>query len=270
MSSTSITDALNALPVPFVPFHKGDVWIAGAGPGAPHLLTLETLYAIQHADVMFHDALITNDILALVPQKTRVILTGKRYRCKDSCDQVDIHQQMIEAAQKNKRVLRLKGGDPLLFARGGEEAIALARAKIRIRILPGISAAFAACANAAIPLTHRDHHSAITFATATLQQDKTAPMSHILEKTPLILYMVMHQLRAIAQQLIDMGYSPQDHVAIIENASRANEKITETRLQQCLTIDPSLYDTPALVIIGSIIRLRSIIKDYMKRESTHR
>src|ERR1700721_1769808 len=145
-------------------FEPGHVWLAGAGPGDPGLLTLYALAGLAHADVIVHDALVDKRVLALARPQARLEFAGKRGG-RPSAVQADISKRLIELANEGRRVLRLKGGDPCVFGRGGEEAMALATAGIRFRIVPGITAAIGGLAYAGIPLTHRGINSAVTLIT---------------------------------------------------------------------------------------------------------
>src|SRR5690349_20018334 len=145
-------------------FAPGHVWLAGAGPGDPGLLTLDALAGLSQADVIVHDALVDARILALAGAAARLEFAGK-LGGKPSATQADISERLIALARAGERVLRLKGGDPFVFGRGGEEAAALAAAGIPFRIIPGISAGIGGLAYAGIPVTHRDINSAVTFIT---------------------------------------------------------------------------------------------------------
>ncbi|MBC6444198.1 MAG: uroporphyrinogen-III C-methyltransferase [Alphaproteobacteria bacterium GM202ARS2] len=247
------------------PFRQGEVWLVGTGPGDPTLLTIQALYAIVHADVILHDALVSPAILKLIPQKTQVIRTGKRHHDSASMPQSTINEHIIAHARTNKRVARLKGGDPLLFARGGDEALALANAHITLRIIPGITAATAAAANAGLPLTYRNENAAITFLTGT-RHDTTLHLPSPLPSLPsppnaIALYMATHNLPTIAQHLLTNGYKKDDPVTIISNASLPQQTITDTTLAACtnLTITP-----PAIILISGNASLRKKIKPYLQ------
>src|SRR5215471_4120541 len=142
----------------------GHVWLAGAGPGDPGLLTLDAFAGLSQADVVVHDALVTRRVLALARPEARLEFAGKRGG-RPSADQTDISHRLVELARAGNRVLRLKGGDPCVFGRGGEEALALAAAQVPFRIVPGITAGIGGLAYAGIPVTHRDIASAVTFVT---------------------------------------------------------------------------------------------------------
>ena len=176
-------------------FTPGHVWLAGAGPGDPGLLTLDALAGLQQADVVVHDALVDQRVLALAGPQARLEFAGKRGG-KPSATQADISLRLITLARAGKRVLRLKGGDPFVFGRGGEEAMALAAAGIPFRIIPGVTAGLAALATAAIPATLRGVNRAVIFAAGHGADEDFdwAPLARTGQ--PIVLYMVMHNLRA--------------------------------------------------------------------------
>src|SRR5215470_14466028 len=171
----------------------GHVWLAGAGPGDPGLLTLDALAGMAQADVIVHDALVDARVLRLAGPQARLVFAGKRGG-KPSADQADITQSLIAFARAGERVLRLKGGDPFVFGRGGEEARALAAAGVPFRIIPGVTAGLAALAAASIPATFRGVNRAIVFAAGHGAEDEFnwSPLASAGE--PLVLYMPMHKL----------------------------------------------------------------------------
>src|SRR5215813_3604962 len=152
------------MPLELPRFEPGSVWLAGAGPGDPGLLTLLALHGLKHADAVVYDALVSPEILGLATPGTLLEFAGKRGG-KPSAKQPDISRRLIQLAREGRRVLRLKGGDPFIFGRGGEEALALVAAGIPFRLVPGVSAGIGGLAYAGIPITHRDISSAVTFVT---------------------------------------------------------------------------------------------------------
>src|SRR5580693_6515111 len=183
-------------------FEPGHVWLAGAGPGDPGLLTLDALTGLAQADVVVHDALVDQRILALAGSQTRLEFAGKRGG-KPSALQADISERLVALARASQRVLRLKGGDPFVFGRGGEEAMTLAAAGIPFRIIPGVTAGLAALAAAAIPATLRGINRAVIFAAGHGAEEDFdwAPLARAGQ--PIVLYMVMHNLDRIAAALMD-------------------------------------------------------------------
>src|SRR5215468_9273516 len=203
----------------------GHVWLAGAGPGDPGLLTLDALAGLSQADVVVHDALVDRRVLALAGPHARLEFAGKRGG-KPSATQADISRRIIELAKAGERVLRLKGGDPFVFGRGGEEAITLAAAGVPFRVIPGVTSGLAALAAAAIPATMRGVNRAVIFA-AGYGADEANVDWGALARTgePIILYMPMHHLETIANALMHGGASPQTPAAIIASATTSEERV---------------------------------------------
>src|SRR5205814_3463610 len=203
-------------------FLPGSVWLVGAGPGDPGLLSVLALHALDHADSVVYDALVDRHILALARPGAALDYAGKRGG-RPSPSQPDISAHLIDLARVGKRVLRLKGGDPCVFGRGGEEAQALAEAGIPFRIVPGITAGIGGLAYAGIPVTHRDINSAVTFVTGH-SSDGMVPdgvdWEAIARGSPVIvLYMGLRHIAAIATRLIAAGRAPQEPVAIVSKAT---------------------------------------------------
>jgi uroporphyrin-III C-methyltransferase len=234
----------------------GWVWLAGAGPGDPGLTSLHCIHAITEADVILTDALASRQLLSLARADARIVDVGKRGG-KASHPQAAITRQMISSARKKLRVLRLKGGDPLVFGRGGEEALALVKAGIPFRIVPGVTAGLGGIAYAGIPATHRDTNQAVTFVTGT-SADGRAPdldWAAIARGSPtIILYMARRHAAEIAGQLIEAGRDAAEPAAVVSNASVANQTTVVTTLQ-ALGEAASAADTPAILVIGENVRL---------------
>src|ERR1700720_3037352 len=193
-----MTPPIDSLP-DFPDFAPGEVWLAGARPGDPGLLTLHALHALRTADDIVHDALVDPRILELAGSQAKLIFAGKRGG-KPSAQQGDINELLIERARMRRRVLRLKGGDPFVFGRGGEEALALTRAGLRFRIIPGITSGLAAAALAGIPATMRQTNHAVILAAGSRAADGTSSVEwENLARTgqPIILYMPMGNLAEI-------------------------------------------------------------------------
>ena len=240
-------------------FKPGTVWLAGAGPGDPGLLTLHTLHALDSADVIVFDALVSDPILDLAPEHTPREFAGKRGG-KPSYKQVDISLRIIQLARQGKRVLRLKGGDPFVFGRGGEEAAALVSAGIPFRIIPGITAGIGGLAYAGIPLTHRDTNQAVTLVTG---HDATGKVSRIDWKAisdgspVIVIYMAMKHIEKIVQELRRAGRQANEPMAFVCNASMPNQTVLETTLGTCLTdIKTSNIKPPSIVVVGDVVNLR--------------
>jgi len=233
---------------------KGWVWLVGAGPGDPGLITALGLRALSEADYILYDALVDEALLAL--SKAEKIYAGKRAGIK-SCKQDEISDLLVRLAKEGNRVLRLKGGDPFVFGRGGEEAQALARAGVPFRIVPGITAAIAGLAYAGIPLTHRDTNHAVTFITGHGADGKLTKLdwAAVSRGAPtLVLYMARKFAGEITQALLEAGRDASEPAAIIANATRADQKIIITTLAGL----PAAAETaPALavLVIGENVRL---------------
>src|SRR6202000_914695 len=188
-------------------FEKGSVWLAGAGPGDPGLITVLGLHALQTADVVLYDALVNEALLAQARTGTELIYAGKRAGRK-SCKQSEISRTLVSLARKGKRVLRLKGGDPFVFGRGAEEAIALAEAGVKFRGVPGGTAGIGGRAYANIPVTHRDTSHAVTFVTGHGADGKLPALDwHAIARgsPTLVLYMARQFAGEIAARLIEAG-----------------------------------------------------------------
>ncbi|SHL32911.1 uroporphyrinogen-III C-methyltransferase [Roseibium suaedae] len=242
-------------------FEPGWVWLAGAGPGDPGLLTLHALNGLRQADVVVYDALVDQTILEWVKPGAVIDYAGKRGG-KPSPKQRDITLKLIDYARAGKRVLRLKGGDPFVFGRGGEEALGLVGAGIPFRVIPGITAGIGGLAYAGIPATHRDTNQAVTFLTGHDQTGLTPDAVNwegVAKGSPVIvMYMAMKHLSVIAGKLIAGGRSVDEPVGIVCNASLAGQRVLETTLGRCAEdAEAAGLEPPAIVCVGEVVRLRS-------------
>jgi uroporphyrin-III C-methyltransferase len=237
------------LPPAFVPpsFDAGSVWLVGSGPGDPGLLTLHALHALDQAEIVLHDALVPEEILSLAAH-ARLEAVGKRAGGKRT-PQLRINQRLIDLARQGLRVVRLKGGDPLIFGRGGEEALALAAAGIPFRIVPGISAGVGGTAAAGIPLTHRGLTRNATFVTG-----HDPDLDGVALNGVLVLYMAGRNLGTIAARLIAAGRDPADAVALIQDATKAEQTVHITTLANAK--DQPVSVSPVLIVIGPVVALR--------------
>lgn len=245
----------------FPAFQPGWVWLAGAGPGDPGLLTLHCLNALQQADVVVYDALVGADILRLANESATLEFAGKRGG-KPSPKQRDISNRLVELARKGLRVLRLKGGDPLVFGRGGEEARQLVAERIPFRIIPGISAGIGGLAYAGIPATDRLTNSAVTFVSAHgaggglstgVEWDSLAKSS-----TPLVIYMALSRIEQLAEILLAGGRPGDEPVAIVSNATLPDQRVIETILARCVEdVRRASPEAPATMVVGKIVSLRA-------------
>src|SRR5205814_1859344 len=238
----------------------GSVWLVGAGPGDPGLLSLLAVHALRQADVVVYDALVDQRALALARRGAELDYAGKRGG-RPSPSQPDISNRLIRLARAGKRVLRLKGGDPFTFGRGGEEALALAAAGVPFRIVPGITAGIGGLAYAGIPLTHRDTNSAVTLVTGH-NSDGTVPdgldWEAIARGSPVIvLYMAMKHLAAISARLIAAGRAPDEPTAIVSKATTPEQRVLVSTLGAIATAAANAgIEAPTIVAIGGVVRLR--------------
>jgi uroporphyrin-III C-methyltransferase len=241
------------------PFPPGEVWLVGAGPGDPGLLTLYALDALRQAEVVVYDALVDERVLSLVRTGVTLEYAGKRGG-RPSHSQADITLRLIELARARKRVLRLKGGDPFVFGRGGEEALALARAGIPFRIVPGVTAGLAGLACALVPATTRDMNHAIILATGHRGEGIDDGLDwKALARTgePLILYMALKNLGPISEALIEGGLVPSTPVVIVQSATSAEERVLDTVLVRAAAdAQTARIEAPVIIGIGANVALR--------------
>jgi len=242
-------------------FSPGSVWLVGAGPGDPGLLSLYALHALNTADVVLHDALVPPEILALAATP-RLHGVGKRAGGTRT-HQLRINQKLIALARGGERVVRLKGGDPLIFGRGGEEALALAAAGVPFRIVPGISAGIGGAAGAGIPLTHRTLAHSVAFATGHdaqggLPDDLDFP--GLARTAVLVFYMALRQADVIAARLIAAGRAPDEAVAFVSDATTKRQRVTPATLATAGAVAAHLdHRAPTLIVIGPVLALRDMI-----------
>lgn len=240
----------------------GWVWLCGAGPGDPGLLTLHALNALRQADVVIYDALVQQDILAWAPNAEH-IYAGKRGG-KPSAKQRDISLRLVDLARAGKRVLRLKGGDPFVFGRGGEEAQTLIQHEVPVRIIPGISAGIGGLAYAGIPVTHRDVNQSVTFVTGhdqsgntpgSLDWDSISKGSQVI-----VIYMGMKHIEQIADKLMSAGRSADEPVAVVTTATTADQAVLETTLGTIVgDIAISGMEPPAIICVGRSVLMRQVL-----------
>ncbi len=248
---------------------KGEVYVVGAGPGDPELLTLKALQFMQQADVVVYDYLVSEEIMKLVRRDAELICVGKR-QGDHSVAQEDTNRMLVELAQQGKKVCRLKGGDPFIYGRGGEEVQALAENGIAYQIVPGITAAAGCSAYAGIPLTHRDHAQAIQFVTGHCKKDGQDLDWESLAKPnqTLAIYMGVIKAPHIQAQLLTHGRASDTPVAIVENGTRNNQRVISTHLGNLAnTIADENIQSPALLIIGEVAALHGTLAWF--GQSTH-
>lgn len=247
-------------------FDRGWVWLAGAGPGDPGLLSLHALNGLRQADVVVYDALVNPDILQLTRTGAVLHHAGKRGG-KPSPKQRDISALLVSLASEGKRVLRLKGGDPLVFGRGGEEARTLVAAGVPFRIIPGISAGVGALAYAGIPTTDRDTNSSVTFFTGygvgggiakDIDWDAMAKGG-----SALVIFMALSRIDQIADRLIRGGRPADEPVAVISRATTPDQRVVETTLGRAASdVAAAGLEPPALIVVGDVVRLRAALDWY--------
>ncbi|WIV51983.1 uroporphyrinogen-III C-methyltransferase [Marivivens sp. LCG002] len=257
-----MTDSLSLPGHDWPELKPGWVWLCGAGPGDPGLLTLHAVNALRQADVVVYDALVQESILEWAP-KAEHIYAGKRGG-KPSAKQRDISLHLVELAREGKRVLRLKGGDPFVFGRGGEEAQTLIQHDIPVRIIPGISAGIGGLAYAGIPVTHRDVNQSVTFVTGHDQSGNT-PQSldwNAISRGSqvLVIYMGMKHLDQIMTSLLEAGRPSSEPVAIVTNATTDAQQVLETTLGSAVAdVAASGLEPPAIICVGRSVLMRQVL-----------
>jgi uroporphyrin-III C-methyltransferase len=254
-----IADALARLAPDFPPFEPGHVWLAGAGPGGLGCLTLDVVAALAAADAVVYDALVDPGVLRAC-EGAALSFVGKRSG-QPSTPQAEINARLIALAREGKRVLRLKGGDPNIFGRGGDEALALARAGIAFRVLPGVTSGFAALAAARIPATRRGVSRALILATGHATDDAGGADLDwaALARTgqPIVIYMGLGSLPAIAGALVAGGLAPSTPAAVIASATWPDERIVVADLATIAArVAEEGVRAPAVIVVGAIVALR--------------
>ncbi len=235
----------------------GEVYLVGAGPGNPDLLTFRALRLMQQADVVVYDRLVSAEILDLTRRDSEKIYVGKQ-RANHSLPQESINDLLLTLAKKGKRVVRLKGGDPFIFGRGGEEIEALLEENIDFQVVPGITAASGCSTYAGIPLTHRDHAQSCTFVTGHLKDGSTDlnwPQLAAANQT-IVFYMGLSGLKTICQSLINHGCSKEHPIAIVQQGTTANQRVITGTLETLpQTVIDQQIKAPTLIIVGTVVTL---------------
>ncbi|MEE9388289.1 MAG: siroheme synthase CysG [Paracoccaceae bacterium] len=248
---------------------KGEVYLVGAGPGDPDLLTFKALRLMQRADVVLYDRLVGDEIVDLLRRDAERIYVGKLPN-QHTMSQEDISQLMVDLAKKGKRVLRLKGGDPFVFGRGGEEIETLAENDIPFQVVPGITAASGATAYAGIPLTHRDYAQACVFVTAHGREGVLGLDWDVLLRPAqtVAVYMGLSSLKDLSEQFVNRGANPDTPAAIIDNGTRPNQKVavgTVSMLHE-LAVQNELTG-PSMIVIGDVVRLREKLRWFSEHDT---
>jgi uroporphyrin-III C-methyltransferase len=233
----------------------GEVALVGAGPGDAELLTIKALNFLQQADVVLYDYLVSDEIMALIPNDTILVCVGKRAG-HHSVPQDKTNQLIVDFAKQGHRVVRIKGGDPFVFGRGGEELEVLFDANIPFQVVPGITAAAGATAYAGIPLTHRDYAQSALFITGHLKEenDQLDWSTVARGKQTLVIYMGLMKSQHIQNQLIRHGRADTTPIAIIERGTQKSQKVMTGVLSQLSDL-ASQAESPSLIVIGEVVRL---------------
>jgi len=249
----------------------GEVYLVGAGPGDPDLLTFRALRLMQRADVVVYDRLVGNDILTLMRRDAERIYVGKLPK-QHTMQQEDISQLLVDLAMTGKRVLRLKGGDPFIFGRGGEEIEKLAAHDIPFQVVPGVTAAAGCAAYAGIPLTHRDHAQSCIFVTAHGKDGVLGLDWEVLVRPAqtVAVYMGLSNLGTLAKEFTRHGVDPATPAAIIDNGTRENQRVVTGTISTLQTqADNAELKGPAIIIIGSVVTLHEKLRWFSTREEAH-
>jgi uroporphyrin-III C-methyltransferase/precorrin-2 dehydrogenase/sirohydrochlorin ferrochelatase len=243
----------------------GEVYLVGAGPGDPDLLTFKALRLIQQADVVLYDRLVSKGVMELVRRDSELIYVGKKGGSQESTRQIDINDQLVELAKSGKRVCRLKGGDPFIFGRGGEEIESLSEHGIPFQVVPGITAASGCSSYSGIPLTHRDYSQSCRFVTAHLKNGTTnLPWDEfVIDQQTIVFYMALSGANYICQKLMEHGMDKDMPIAIIEKGTMPEQKVYISSLKKL----PDLLATedihaPTLMIVGEVVKLNKKLNWY--------
>jgi uroporphyrin-III C-methyltransferase len=246
------------LPVP-PPRRSSKVYLVGAGPGDPGLMTLKGKALLEQADVVVYDALVSEGVLAMINPAAEQIHAGKR-RGQHSLIQTETTQLLIEKAQSHGLVVRLKGGDPFIFGRGGEEMEELIAAGIAVEVVPGITAGIAASAYAGIPLTHRNYSSSVTFVTGHEAIGKYRPEINwqqiALGAETIVIYMGIHKLAQIVESLTQAGLATTTPIALVRWGTRPEQEELIGELGTIVTqVETTGFSAPAIAVIGAVVQL---------------
>jgi uroporphyrin-III C-methyltransferase len=239
---------------------RGTVYLVGAGPGDPELLTVRAHRLLSRCDALVYDSLVPRALLDLVPEGCERHFVGKR-RGHHSVPQPSTNAVLVELAERHRLIVRLKGGDPFLFGRGGEEAAHLAERGVPVEVVPGVTAGIAAPAYAGIPITHRRAGSSVTFVTGHEEIDKARPgvdwRGLARSSDGLVIYMGLHNLRRIVQELIAGGLAPQTPAAVIQQGTvRGQRHLVAALADLADRVEAEGFASPSIVVIGEVVALR--------------
>lgn len=263
MATLPKTPVMIELPTDLPEFVPGSVWLVGAGPGDPGLLSVLGLHGLRNADIVVYDALVSDGLLGLAPPCVRLEHAGKRGG-RPSARQPDISRRLVALAREGKRVLRLKGGDPFVFGRGGEEARALLAADVPFRLIPGITSGIGGLAYAGIAVSSASGNAAMTLLTG---HDASGTVPRSLDWAALargdqllVFYMALKHLPQIVTRLIDGGRHPDTPVAVVSKATTARQRVLISTLRVCvLEVAARDIEPPAIVAVGESVRLHDTL-----------
>lgn len=242
------------------------VFIVGSGPGDPELLTLKALKLIREAEVILYDELIGDEIKELIKKESKALLVdvGKRAG-KHRKKQDEINRLLVEYGKKYEKVVRLKGGDPFVFGRGGEEIEVLAENEIEFEVVPGITSAIAAPAYAGIPVTHRKFDPALVFITGKQERERLKWEALAKLNATIVILMGVSNLRENAERLIKHGKHPDTPVAVIESGTTERQRVITGKLSEIADIaERENVKAPAIIVVGKVVEIHHFVRDYLR------
>lgn len=245
---------------------KGKVYIAGSGPGNIELITTKALKLINEVDVILYDELIGEELRRLIEGSGKEIIDVGKRAGRHKKKQEEINRLLVEYAKKGKKVLRIKGGDPFIFGRGGEEAEVLAEAGIQFEVVPGVTSAIAAPAYAGIPVTHRKYDPALVFLTGKEKEGEDRTNWEALAKlnATIVILMGVSNLRRNAERLIRFGKNPETPVAVIEKGCTKEQRVVTGKLENIADlVEKESIKAPAVIVIGDVVRLREKLLPFL-------